>query len=90
MAEELEKCPYGEPCFMRTRGGECEILTDTKFDDGKCHFRKETPDGPNAYDEARLFGDFIRQGELEELINKRRRIYAELRELEEDIREAAK
>ena len=86
----LVECPYDEPCVMRNKRGKCEALADTYFRDGKCHFRKETDKSPNAYDEARLFGEFLRHEELEELITKRRRLYAELREIEEDIREVVR
>ena len=90
MADQLLKCPYHGPCCMRTRRGECEILADVHFDDGVCHFQKPTPDSPNTYDEKKLFGSFLGKENLEYMVEKRRRLYAELRELEEDIREMTK
>lgn len=49
-------CPYDDPCCMKvTRGkvSKCFALSETKFKDGQCHFRKVDPYGPNMYDEAR-------------------------------------
>ena len=42
-------CRYEGPCCMRIRGA-CTALNDTWFEDGVCHFRKATSDGPNLYD----------------------------------------
>ena len=48
------ECPYEEKCCMKTWDGEhCTALSDTKFPDGKCHFRKENPKGENLYDKER-------------------------------------
>lgn len=37
-------------CFRDRFTCQCNILRDTDFDDGMCHFRKETFTGPNEYD----------------------------------------
>lgn len=42
-------CLDFRPCYFRHRG-DCPILSDTKFPDGKCHFRKTEVDGKNLYD----------------------------------------
>ena len=47
------RCYYSGACCMRTGENECTVLADTKFWDGKCHFRKATSNGPNLYDEER-------------------------------------
>lgn len=44
-------CDYkSEECCFRNTFGCCNILRDTRFNDGECHFRKKTPDGENLYD----------------------------------------
>lgn len=35
-------CPFQEPCCMK-ENGKCTVLTDTRFKDNKCHFRKLFP-----------------------------------------------
>lgn len=45
-------CPFQEPCCMK-ENGKCTALTDTRFKDGKCHFRKLFPHSENEYDKER-------------------------------------
>jgi hypothetical protein len=35
---------------MRSDKNICKALQDVNFEDGKCHFRKESKYGPNLYD----------------------------------------
>lgn len=52
----MAKCNWTNlPCCMRNEGnGEfCEALGNTYFKDHKCHFRKESPYGPNLYDKEK-------------------------------------
>lgn len=53
---QLLRCPYKEACcFKKKENGHlyCKILSDTRFYDGKCHFRKRKVDGENLYDKWR-------------------------------------
>lgn len=45
-------CNNPGPCCFRD-GQLCEILADTHFEDGRCHFRKLRYSGPNEYDKAK-------------------------------------
>lgn len=45
-------CPFQEPCCMKW-GNECTALTDTRFPDKKCHFRKTWALGENLYDKEK-------------------------------------
>lgn len=45
-------CPFQEPCCMK-ENGKCTVLTDTRFKDNKCHFRKLFPHSENEYDKER-------------------------------------
>lgn len=51
MIEDPRKCIYQGVCCYRNQFGKCNILKDTWSHDGRCHFRKEDPEGPNLYDE---------------------------------------
>lgn len=51
---KLKPCLYKGKCIMRDDYTyTCTALRDTYFEDGECHFRKETEDGPNVYDQKR-------------------------------------
>ena len=51
--QKLLDCPYGGECCMRDDKRRCKALNDVQFKDGRCHFRKAVPWGPNMYDEGR-------------------------------------
>lgn len=46
----LPCCEPDKDCCFKDRDGGCYILNSTKFDDNRCHFRKEWLTGPNLYD----------------------------------------
>ena len=51
LGSPMSLCRYDDPCcFRRNRDQMCRILTDTKFFDEQCHFRKARIDGPNLYE----------------------------------------
>jgi len=45
-------CPFEEPCCMKWEN-QCTALTDTRFPDKKCHFRKTWALGDNQYDKEK-------------------------------------
>ena len=51
--EEAGKCKYKEYCCFRNGDKTCEILKNTDFEDGCCHFRKLVRDEANLYDAER-------------------------------------
>ena len=47
------KChSIGECCF-RLENGACKALSNTRFPDGQCRFRKKSEDGPNLYEKEK-------------------------------------
>ena len=58
MSLGFANCKYvedGECCFRKydpllSHMAVCNALCNTRFEDGHCHFRKKTKDGPNEYD----------------------------------------
>lgn len=50
---KYERCPYPGDCCMRDGAGRCLALSEVRFKDGKCHFRKKVKFGPNLYDHER-------------------------------------
>ena len=45
----MVKCIYKEKCCFVDKKGQCRILSDVQFKDGKCHFRKREENGQNMY-----------------------------------------
>ena len=61
-------CMYGGDCCFRCDNRQCYLLNNTLFKNGRCHFQKETREGPNLYDINRDVGMQTKIAERRDLI----------------------